>query len=311
MEPGGLALEDVEAAERRIRPHVLETPLVPVGDDGVLLKLENLQRTGSFKLRGAVNAIEQLSHDELRHGISTVSAGNHGLAVAWAAKRRGARATVYVHEAAVERKVAAMRAIGATVVKHPVEKLQQFLRDKDARDGAYFLAPFADARIAAGQGTLGLEIRRQLPGVKTVLVPVGGAGLALGVSTALPGIQVFGVTAEKAPAVAHAWRTGSAEPVAATSIADGLNAPLADLATVHALKQRLAGLLTVTDDQIRGAMRRLLLEARTVAEGAGAAAFAALDGTMERPTVVVVSGGNVDPSLLAAVLHATAAAQTP
>jgi threonine dehydratase len=311
MQPDGLSLSDVEAAERRIRPHVLETPLVPFADDGVHLKLENLQRTGSFKLRGAVNAIEQLSDAELRRGVSTVSAGNHGLAVAWAARRRGAHATVYVSENAVERKVAAMQAAGAKVVKQPLAKLQEFLLRTDAGDGAYFLPPFADVRIAAGQGTVGLEIRRRLPDVQTVLVPVGGGGLALGVSTALPGVRVHGVTAEKAPAVAQAWRTGRASPVAVSSLADGLNAPLADLRTVNSLKERLAGLLTVTDDQIREAMRVLLVEAKTVAEGAGAAAFAAIEAHPElrRPLAVVVSGGNVDPRLLAETLTAPVAAR--
>ena len=304
-----IAWADVEAAERRIRPHVLTTPVIQAAlEEGLWLKLESLQRTGSFKLRGAVNAIEAAPDKRLARGVSSVSAGNHGLGVAWAARRRGITARVYVPETAVARKVDAMRAAGAEVIARPVEDLRRYLSDQDAGDGCYFIGPFAHRDVAGGQATVGAEIGQQVPAAKTVLVPIGGGGLALGVGTAirhlLPEAKVFGVVAKDSPAVSRAWGTGRAEPVKPASIADGLGAPLANLDVVAQLKARLAGLVTVDDGQIRDAMRRLALEARVLAEPAGAAATAAALAHPElpRPIVAIISGGNVDPRLLSEIL---------
>lgn len=304
-----IAWADVEAAERRIRPHVDTTPVVqaPMAE-GLWLKLESLQRTGSFKLRGAVNAVEAAPSKRLARGVSTVSAGNHGLGVAWAARRRGVPARVYVPETAVARKVDAMRAAGAEVIPRPVEDLRRHLADQDGGDGRYFIGPFAHRDVAAGQATVGAEIADQVHGAMTVLVPIGGGGLALGVGTAIrhlrPTAQVYGVVARDSPAVSRAWETGRADPVKPASIADGLGAPLADLDVVAQLKKRLAGLITVDDRQIRDAMRRLALEAKVLSEPAGAAATAAALAHPELPgpVVAVVSGGNVDPRLLSDVV---------
>lgn len=309
-----IGLKDVEAAAQRIAGQVVETPVVTLpGVEGVRLKLESLQRTGSFKIRGALNAVQSLDAEALARGVSTMSAGNHGLGVAVAARERGAKARIYVPPHAVARKVEAMRAAGAEVVPTPVEKLGEMLAKGGADDGLEFLSPFADARVAAGAGTVGLELARQAPDARSVLVPVGGGGLALGIATAvraiLPHARVWGVTAENSPAVRNAWETGRIEPVRPNTIADGLGAPIADAGVVAALKERLSGLLVVNDDELRAAVRRLALDAKLVAEPAGAAAIAAAlkqadAHLLPTPCVAILSGGNVDPRLLADVLGA-------
>ncbi|MHB8606289.1 MAG: threonine ammonia-lyase [Thermoplasmatota archaeon] len=304
-----LDLADIERAAKRIEGRVARTPLVesPLAP-GLLFKLENLQRTGAFKIRGATNAVSEMTDAELARGVSCVSAGNHGLAVAVAARERDAHARVFVPEHAVARKVEAIRAEGAEVIHAPHTRLAEILERGDAGDGTTFLSPFADARVIAGQGTLGLEIAQDLPAARTVLVPLGGGGLALGVATAvralLPHANVYGVWATGAPAVSRALHTGRIEVVKPTSIADGLGAPRTDIRVVDALRSRLSGLFEVSDDDIRAAMRALALGAKIVAEPAGAAATAAalLNPELHRPVVAVVSGGNVDPKLLAEVL---------
>ncbi len=307
-----ITLDDIQAAARRLRGRVLQTPLVQT-ESGVHLKLESLQRTGSFKIRGATNAVFAAHEQALQGGVSTISAGNHGLGLATAAAQRQVACTVYVPETAVPRKVAAMEAAGARVVARPNDVLGQYLADQDAADGSLFISPFAHPHVAAGQGTVGLELAQQLPEARTILVPVGGGGLSFGVSTAirdlLPDAQVYGVTASKSPAVRSAWNTGRIEKVQPTSIADGLGAPIADAGVVAALKRRMAGLLVVDDDQIRNAMAWLALEAGVVAEPAGAAAVAAAlaEGGLPGPIACVVSGRNVDPELLAGVVASASA----
>lgn len=306
-----LRLEDVEAAAKRIARIARETPLVSFGDDeAVLLKLESLQHTSAYKLRGAVNAVECLPPEVAARGVSTVSAGNHGAALAFAARRRGIPARAYVFERAVAAKVAVIRALGAEVVPTPQARLAEMLAASDADDGRVFVSPFADPLVAAGNGTVGLEIARQAPHARTVLAPIGGGGLALGASTAiralLPDARVWGVTAEGAPAVRHAWERGRADMATNATIADGLSAPMTTMPVVENLKKRLEGLLVVNDDQIRAAMRAIALRAKVVAEPAGAAALAAALAHPElpRPVVAIVSGGNVDPAMLASVLAA-------
>ncbi len=304
-----ITLADVQAAADRIGDRIRRTPVVPFdGAAAVLLKLESLQRTGSFKVRGALNAVLAASDAQLAGGVSTISAGNHGLGLATAAAERGVSCTVYVPDHAVPRKVAAMEAAGARVVARPHAELARIIALQDAGDGSLFIGPFAHRHVAAGQGTVGLELAAQAPSAKTVLVPVGGGGISLGVSTAirglLPDAQVYGVTARLSPAVRRAWETGRIEAVKPTSVADGLGAPIADAGVVAALKRRLAGLLVVDDDQIRAAMRTLALEAGVVAEPAGAAAVAAAmaEPGLPGPVACVVTGRNVDPALLAEVV---------
>lgn len=308
-----ITLADIEDAERRIRPFIRRTPLLPSAQrDGLHLKLECLQATGAFKLRGALNAILAADDDQVKRGVSCVSAGNHGLAVAVAAKRRGIKARVYVWKGAVPRKVEAMRKAGAEVVERPVERLGEIMAAQDAGDGTYFVHPFANPHVAAGQGTIGLEILQGVPQPSKVFVAIGGGGQALGIATAMaarsPKTKVYGVAARETPAFWTAWKTGKAESVKSTSIADGLSAPIANLDVVKRLKDLLAGLVIVEDSQLRGAIRGLALSDKIVAEPAGAAATAAaLDARLiGKHAVAVVSGGNVKPELLAEILSAPA-----
>jgi threonine dehydratase len=304
-----ITLADIEEAEERIRPFLRRTPLVPSAQrDGLHLKLECLQATGAFKLRGALNAVLAADAAAVRKGVSCVSAGNHGLAVAVAARQRGIKARVYVWKGAVPRKVEAMRKAGAEVVERPVEDLGRIMAAQDAGDGTCFVHPFANAHVAAGQGTIGLEILHDMPDPSKVFVAIGGGGQALGIATALaaraPKAKVYGVAARQTPAFWTAWKTGKAETVKSTSIADGLSAPIANLDVVRRLKELLAGLVIVEEDQLRGAIRGLALSDKVVAEPAGAAATAAaLDARLiGKHAVAVVSGGNVKPDLLAEIL---------
>ncbi|MHB1262280.1 MAG: threonine ammonia-lyase [Thermoplasmatota archaeon] len=307
----GITVADVEAAERRIRPFIRQTPLVPSAQrEGLHLKLECLQRTGSFKLRGALNAVLAADRDTVRNGVSCVSAGNHGLAVAVAARQRKVKANVYVWKGAVPRKVAAMKAAGAKVIETPIERLGEMLAQQDAGDGTYFVNPFANDHVAAGQGTVGLEILRNVPQPTKIFVPIGGGGMALGIATVMaarsPKTKVYGVAARETPAFWTAWKTGATQTVKSTSIADGLSAPIANLDVVRQLKQVLAGLVIVEDDAIKAAMRGLALDDKVIAEPAGAAATAAglAARSIGKSAVAIVSGGNVKPELLAEILTA-------
>lgn len=304
-----VTLADIQAAEDRIRPFIRRTPLIPSAQrDGLHLKLECLQRTGSFKLRGALNAVLAADEEAVRGGVSCVSAGNHGLAVAVAAQQRGIKARVYVWKGAVPRKVDAMRKAGAEVVERPVEELGRIMAEQDAGDGTSFIHPFANAHVAAGQGTIGLEILQEVPRPTEVFIAIGGGGHALGIATVLAGqsphTKVYGVAARETPAFWTAWKTGATQAVKSTSIADGLSAPIADMRVVGRLKELLAGLVIVEDGQIKAAMRGLALGDKVVAEPAGAAATAAaLDApALGKRAVAVVSGGNVKPELLAEIL---------
>jgi threonine dehydratase len=306
---GDVTLADIEEAERRIRPFIRRTPLVPSAQrEGLHLKLECLQATGAFKLRGALNAVLAADKETVRHGVSCVSAGNHGLAVAMAARQSGVKARVYVWKGAVPRKVAAMQAAGAEVVEATVERLGQIMAEQDAGDGTTFIHPFANRHVAAGQGTIALEILQDMPHPTELFIGIGGGGQALGIATVMaarsPKTQVYGVTARQTPAFWSAWETGATAAVKSTSIADGLSAPIADLGVVRRLKELLAGLVILDEEDLRGAMRGLALQDKVVAEPAGAAATA---GALRHPAlgkqaVSVVSGGNVRPELLAEII---------
>src|SRR5438093_1731835 len=303
-----VTLRDIDAALPIVREVGRHTPTVPFsGDEDVWLKLENLQRLGAFKIRGVWNRISQLTDAERRRGVSTISSGNHGLAVAWAARRLGLPCTVRVPEGAVGRKVEAIHAQGAKV--SPLSRSD--LIDAHERETwrswpSAFLHPFAHPATIAGQGTIGREIAEDLPDVRTVLVPVGGGGLVSGIGTAIKGLvpqaQVFGVQAEGAAPLPVSLRTRQSHRIdRPQTIADGIGIGMILPPMVAILSRVLDGAFVVTDAEIRGAMRRLALEAKIVAEPAGAAAFAAwirYRDQLRPPVVAVVSGGNVDPNLL-------------
>ena len=297
-----------------VREVAVRTPTVRFGESErgeVHLKLENLQRLGVFKIRGTWNRVSRLSDEDRRRGVATISSGNHGLSLAWAARRLGIPCLVKVPEGAVARKVEAIRALGAEVEPMPRAMLLLFHEEERWRSWPQtFIHPFAHPHTIAGAGTLGWEIAEDVPDVRTVLVPVGGGGLVSGVAIAvkgrLPRAKVFGVQAEGAAPLLEALRTGQADRIDdPRTIADGIKVAVVLPNMVEILRRHLDGCLVVSDEEIRMAMRRLAMEAKVVAEPAGAAAFAAwvrYRSDLEPPVAVVVSGGNVDPKLLEEIL---------
>ncbi len=319
MEPLHIAPQDVESALDAVHEVALRTPLRAFPDpvEGEIhLKLENLQRLGAFKIRGAWNRMSRLPEADRRRGIATISSGNHGLAVAWSAKRLGLRCLVHVPEGAAGPKVDAIRAQGAELKEMGREDLVRAHVDETWKDWPQtFIHPFAHPHVIAGQGTIGWEIAEDLPGVRTVLVPVGGGGLSSGIAIAVKArasrAKVYGVQAEGAAPLRTVFESGKPFRVAEPkTIADGIRIGIILPAMAELLLRNLDGCLVVSDAEIRGAMRRLALEGKVVAEPAGAAAFAAwvrYRTQLEPPVAVVVSGGNVDPALLAETLQPTVA----
>ena len=314
-----VALDDVRAAQRAIGDAVAPTPVfgsVQLGSAlGVTLKLkaELLQKTGSFKPRGALNRLLNTPREDLERGLVTVSAGNHAQGLAWAARAVGARCTVVMPEGAPASKVAAARGYGAEVVLHgTVGDAYLRMEQLRAERGLLLVHPFDDPLVIAGQGTVGLEIVEQVPGVDAIVCPLGGGGLVSGIAVATKelrrGVRVFGVEPEGAAAMRASWDRG--EPVRLESvdtIADGLAAPLAGELTYPLARQYVDDVLTVSDDEILDAMRALLAYAKLVTEPAGAAAVAALLAGKVRvnggeTVVAVLSGGNIDLERLKALL---------
>ncbi len=308
-----VTIRDIEEALPVVREVAHHTPTVPFeGPDGeARLKLENLQRLGVFKIRGAWNRISRLTPEERRRGVTTLSSGNHGRAVAWSAHRLGLRCVIRVPEGAAPQKLAAIRTEGAEVVPIPRSELIQVHEEETWRAWSEtYLPPFSHPAMIAGNGTAGLEIAEDVPNAKTVLVPVGGGGLAAGIAIALkarlPTAKVFGVQAEGAASLPTALKTGRGFHLERpATIADGIGVGLMLQTMVDLLRDHIDGCLLVSDAEIRAAMRRLALDAKVTAEPAGAASFAAWSRhreSLEPPVVAVVSGGNVDPALLAEVV---------
>jgi threonine dehydratase len=309
VETGALALADIRAAANRIQPHVWKTPTLSgeaVAGPGVWLKAENLQRTGSFKVRGAVNAVLQLSPDQRRRGVITLSAGNHGLALAYAAKTVGIPCVVVVREDAAISKLEAIRRFGAEIVLTPVAHWQERLEaEQNARD-LYLVHPFDDPAVAAGQGTVGLELLEAVPDVRTVIVPVGGGGLIGGVAVAIkqqrPEVRIIGVEPERAPVVNESLAAGHPIPPSRLdTVADGLAAPYTRPFNLALIQRHVDEMRTVSDEAILHALTIAALRAKLVVEPAGAAAIATLlaDPAIQRPVVAILSGGNLDGQRLA------------
>lgn len=303
-------LADLEKARARLGGVVRETPLFPSNTLGrlagrpVLLKAETLQLTGSFKIRGALNTLAQLSAPERRAGVVTASAGNHGQALAWAARHAGIPATIFVPESAPMAKVEAARGYGAScrLAGAGFDEAHVAARAFERETGATFVHAFEDTRVIAGQGTLGLELVRQLPaGPATVVVPVGGGGLAAGIAIALralrPDVALVGVQAAACAPYA------GLEPVGPT-IADGIAVKHPGELTASILRDLLDTVVVVDDDAISQAIVLLLERSKLVVEGAGAAPVAALlEGLVpgEDAVCAVLAGGNIDATTLISV----------
>jgi threonine dehydratase len=309
----------VVAARATLQPIIRQTPLLEsnalsalIGGP-VYLKCENLQRGGSFKVRGAYLRIAGLSAAERARGVVAASAGNHAQGVALAAAALGTQATVVMPTAAPLPKVAATRSYGADVVLHgvTVEDTLAMARQLADETGSIFIHPFDHPDVIAGQGTVGLEIAEQCPQVRTVALPVGGGGLASGVAVAasdvLPGARLIGVQAEAVAPMPGSIAAG--HPVTVTpsaTMADGIAVARPGELTVSLLASEHAHIVTVTEENLSRGLLLCLERAKQVVEPAGAAGVAAIlehPELFEPPVVVVLSGGNIDPLLLSKVLR--------
>ena len=313
--------EDLRLAQRRVSGVALRTPLVPCprGDEDRLLyfKAENLQPTGAFKLRGAYNKISSLSPEERRRGVVAHSSGNHAQAVAYAARALGVRAVIVMPRGAARVKIDATAAFGAEIVFVGDDSAERVQRAEElaGEHGYVPVPPYDDETLIAGQGTVGLEIIEDLPDVETVLVPVSGGGLISGIAAAImqssPEARVIMVETEVAADAQATLRSGKlvelpADQVGRT-IADGLRVRKLGHAPFEHVRTFVDDIITVSEDEILEAMRRMALHARLVAEPSGAVSFAGyLFHRDELPTtrlnVAVVSGGNVEREILASVL---------
>jgi len=301
-----VTLDDVRAARERIKAIARVTPLMDVSQLAgrpLWLKCESLQPGGAFKIRGAFNMVSQLTPDERRRGVITYSSGNHGQAVALAARELGAPAVVVMPTTAPKIKVDGAKGFGAEVVFEGTTSLHRRAKAEEiaAARGLVMVPPFDHEWIIAGQGTLGLEILEQLPSVKTVLAPIGGGGLVAGVSAAVkqmrPDVTVVGIEPSGAAGMKRSIEAGEVRTLEGSrSIADGLMAARpGDLNFVH-VRQFVDRLDTVEDSEIAAAVRWLFVNAKIVAEPSGAATVAAaLKHAYDGPVVAVVSGGNLDP----------------
>ena len=278
------------------------------------LKLENLQRTGSFKERGALNKLLTLCETERSRGVIAASAGNHAQGVAFHATSRGIRAQIVMPLATPQIKVAATRGYGAEVILHGAsydEACEEALR-RSVEQGRTFIHPFDDAEVISGQGTIGLELLEQVPDIEAVVVPIGGGGLISGIGCALketnPRIRVIGVEPERLPSMLRAREAGHPVTISAeATIADGIAVRRAGDLTLPLVSRYVDEIVTVDDEEIASAILLLLEQEKTLAEGAGAAALAAVvqskTNLRHRRTVVLVCGGNIDVTLLAKIIE--------
>ena len=308
-----LGLDDVRAAAARIAPHIHRTPLLPsrslserIGVE-VRLKCENLQRAGSFKIRGAMNALLQLSDDERRRGVVAFSSGNHAQGVALAAKTLGIQATIVMPENSAASKVAATRGYGAEVVQGGVTAATRdtVAREIAERTGAAVIPPFDDERIIAGAGTVGLEIVEEWPDVDAIVVPLGGGGLLSGTAlaaTSLKNVDVYGVEPRAGNDGEQSFRSGrivTIEPP--KTIADGARTLAIGERNFAIIRERVRDVVSVDDEVLLDATKYAMYRTKLVIEPTGALGVAALlSGSLRVPgrVAVVVSGGNLDFSLL-------------
>lgn len=313
-----VSIDEIRAAAARIQGVALHTPLLR-WDDRTWLKPESLQPVGAFKMRGAYNAVASLTDEERARGVVTYSSGNHAQAVARAARLLGAHATIVMPEDAPPVKVDGVRRDGAEIVVagRTGEERHAIALELVARNGRVMIEPYDDRRIIAGQGTCGLEIAEDLPGVTSVLIPVSGGGLSAGIATAIkalaPNARVIGVEPELAADAQESLNKGEIVrwdgSLTTRTMADGLRVEhLGWLPFLH-LRRFMDEIVTVTEEQMADAMRQLATGARLVVEASGAAGMAAhLSGAAPQQEgddnrVIVISGGNVDPAAFAEILR--------
>jgi threonine dehydratase len=311
-------MAELRAAQERLRGVAVHTPLVGFETGALWIKAEGLQPIGSFKLRGAFNKIAQLSDRERACGVITYSSGNHAQGVAYAARALGIKAVIVMPENAPRVKVHATRVLGAEIVTVGPRSTERKAKAEElaAEFGYVVIPPYDDRDIIAGQGTCGLEIVADRPEVELVLAPVGGGGLLSGVAAAVkltrPGVRVIGIEPELASDAAQSLKTGSivtftGEQTARTA-ADGLRTQSIGALNFAHIQAYVDDIVTVTEAEIRETMRRIVFGARLVPEPSGAVALAGAIFHREqlppaRQTVAIMSGGNVEPSVLRGVLE--------
>jgi len=311
--------KEIERARVKIREAISKTPLVysetfsKLTGKEVFLKLENLQKGGSFKIRGAYYKLSQLAPALRRRGVVAASAGNHGQGVAIASDLLGIPSTIVMPEGASLTKQIATRSYGAEVILHgrDTDEALRYAR-KLAERGRVFIHPFDDGQVIAGQGTLGLEILEEVPGVDGIVVPVGGGGLISGIATIIkkkrPGVKIIGVQAAHAPsAIAALKRREIVEVETKPTLADGIALRKVGEITFPILKRYVNQMIAVREDEIASAILMLMERKRIVAEGAGAAPLAALLSKeaeiKPKRIVLVISGGNIDVHLLDRIIE--------
>ena len=306
-------IEDVHAARERIQGVALRTPLVRLNSEErpIYLKLENLQPIGSFKLRGAGNAMLKAGPEALAHGVYTASAGNMAQGVAWLARRWGVPCTVIVPDHAPRTKLEAVKRLGAEIVKIPFTDWWRILVEHEyPGQNGVFIHPVSDPDVMAGNGTIGLEILEDLPEVSAILVPYGGGGLISGIASAAkalrPEVRVYGCEVETAAPLRAAFASGAPRNVEYTpSFVDGIGGRGVLEEMWPIVRQLVDDAIVVSVDEVAQAVRLLVERNRVVAEGAGAAAVAAALARPKEsgPMVCVVSGGNIDTTTLIKILQ--------
>jgi threonine dehydratase len=319
--PGGsrsaITFDDVRAAQQRIAPHIAVTPclhsrtLSTLTGTQLWIKFENLQFTASFKERGALNHLLQLTPEERERGVCTMSAGNHGQAVAYHAQQLGIPATIVMPLHTPFVKVEHTRGHGAEVVLHgeTLAEASTQARELTRRRGLTFVHPYDDARVMAGQGTVAMEMLAAAPALDTLVVPIGGGGLISGMAIAAralaPEIHIIGVQTSSYPSMPAALR-GEEAHCGGNTLAEGIAVKAAGVLTREVVRALVHDILLVSEAEIECAVALLLNVEKTVAEGAGAAALAALlsqpERFRDRRVGIVLSGGNIDPRLLASVI---------
>ena len=311
--------EEIELAQNKVRKVILRTPMLysdaisKLTGKEVFLKLENLQKTGSFKIRGAFYKLSQLSHSMRKRGVVAASAGNHAQGVAFASSLLGIQSTIVMPEGASIAKQMATRSYGGEIILfgQDTDESLSYAR-KLEEEGRYFIHPFDDEQVIAGQGTIGLEILEEVPGVEAIMVPIGGGGLISGIATIVkkrrPKVKIIGVQAAHAPSAFYSWkRKEIVEVKVKPTLADGIAIRRVGESTFFIMEKKVDEILTVQEDEIASAILMLMERKRVVAEGAGAAPLAALlskRGRIRgRKVVLLISGGNIDVHLLDRIIE--------
>jgi threonine dehydratase len=314
-----ITLKDIQEAKSSLRNAVYKTSLVhnttfsEMAKSSVYLKMENLQKTGSFKLRGAFNKISRLPEKDRKNGVIASSAGNHAQGVAMAATSYGIKSTIVMPKHAPLSKIAATKSYGAEVILYGdvYDEAYEKAKEIQKQTGAVFVHPFNDPEVIAGQGTIGLEILEDLPDTDIIVVPVGGGGLISGIAIAAksikPSIKIIGVQAKNMPSMIESISQGHITTIEGMpTIADGIAVKTPGELTFNIIKHYVDDIITVDEDEIANAILLLMERAKVIAEGSGAVSVAAILNRLEyienKKVVALISGGNIDVNMLSRII---------